>query len=98
MSISGRSGILDAYIGKEVDLIVDLGNPILAATVSEPIKVRGNLNVSKDSTSDNEYVLLISGWDAFLTFDVNQAMVKLDLGEHGVPEDITITVLPKEIF
>lgn len=98
MSISGRSGILDAYIGKEVNLIVDLGDPNLSATVSEPIKVRGNLNVPKDSALESEYVLLISDWDANVTFNVREAMVKLELGEAGVPNDITITVLPKEIF
>ena len=97
MSIKGKVGILTAYVGKEISLIIDLGDINLAGG-QNPIKVEGNLVEPKDSENINEYRLLISDWDAYITFIVNEAMVKLVLSEGGEVEDITITVLPKEIF
>jgi hypothetical protein len=89
-------GILDAYVGKEVHLLLDLGDRSIGG--QPPIKVSGRLVEPKGSEHIDEYALLITDWDVFVTFEVSEAMVKLELGEGGVVEDITITVLPKEIF
>ena len=89
-------GILSAYVGRDVDLIIDLGDTSLSGG-QHPIKVRGNL-VQALSEEINSYTVLISDWDASVSFVVNQAIVKLVLDGYGEPEDITITVLPREMF
>jgi hypothetical protein len=89
-------GILDAYVDKNVNLVIDLGDRSIGG--QPPIKVEGNLVEPDDSEHIDEYRLLISEWDASITFTVREAMVKLELGKGGVVEDITITVLPEEIF
>ena len=89
-------GILNAYVGKNVKLIIDLGDRSIGG--QPPINVSGNLVEPKDSEHVDQYNLLISDWDAYVSFTVNQAMVRLELSEGGVVEDITITILPKEIF
>ena len=89
-------GMLDAYVGKDVNLIMDLGDISLRGG-QNPIKVSGNLAIPINCPV-NEYRLLISDWDASIKFTVVEAMVKLVLSEGGEVEDITITVLPKEIF
>ena len=97
MSIKGKIGMLAAYVGRNVNLIMDLGDISLAGG-QNPIKVSGNLVEPKDSEDVDTYSLLISDWDASITFVVQEAMVKLVLIEGGEVEDITITILPKEIF
>jgi hypothetical protein len=89
-------GILDAYVGKDVNLIIDLGDRSVGG--QPPIKISGNLVEPDDSEHIDEYRLLISEWEASITFTVNEATVRLELSEGGVVEDITIVVLPKEIY
>ena len=97
MSIKGKRGILTDYVGKNVSLSIDLGDINLAGG-QNPIKVDGNLVEPNDSECHNEYRLLISDWDASIRFIVNEAMVKFHLDEDGEVYDITITVLPREVF
>ena len=97
MSIKGKRGILTAYVHKNITLIMDLGDPSLAGG-QHPLKVEGNLVEPKDSEHKDEYSLLVSDWNASVRFIAREAMVKFHLDEDGEVYDITITVLPQEVF
>lgn len=88
-------GILDDYLNKEVTLILDIGFGLDNA--QKPIKARGNLVESNEAYKDS-YALLIIGWTAVLGFTVSEAKAELILGDNGVLENITLTVIPTEVF
>lgn len=88
-------GMLDKYVGCNVNLVLDMG---VETKEIKPIKVVGKLVEPRDGEHIDEYSVLINDWEALITFTVSQAMVKLELGDQGVVEEITLTVLPQEEF
>lgn len=94
--MANTKGILGMFVDKEVNLILDLGDPLIA-NGQGVIKATGTL-YQHDPDRIDEYSMFVTGWDAHITFNVNKAQALLKFDRYGEPEDITITILPLEEF
>ena len=90
------AGMLGMFVGKEINLILDLGD-VTIANGQGVIKASGKL-YQHDPDRIDEYSMFVDGWDASITFNVNKAQALLKFDKQGEPEDITVTILPKEEF